>query len=316
MSVPSWASRFPIVAELFEKNEITPQCTVLHFSVSVETQAIAPPPKSVLCTQFELTVPGSFENLFETRTWECVTRIYAPDQKVWEFSHNVPISKAHDSWKLSLPFASEFWSAFFSDLSGSRKSGNSTDRRKEKDAKTSIKGITVVQEVFYYFSSHIGAKERAALIMFDFSKTEPDQTPAAVWREIISPVSGDLSNPITTTNTLQPPPIFLPSNAPHDGWPHSTPSSSFSRLSPGPNIPIGIYDDLSPVTSFYSSYNSSFADDIGLHTQQSQTIAPVHMFYGHQASENELASPFSMSQDGEIDVCAMSSVSRGDDSGF
>ncbi|PWW76430.1 hypothetical protein C7212DRAFT_351544 [Tuber magnatum] len=204
-SIPEWRARFPHVADVL-KVESFETCPVLHFQASVSVMSELPTQSSILCTEFE-----------PSQEWECITRIYAPGKKVWELSHAIDATTETDgSRKLTLPFASDFWAAFYTGLSSPSSSSSAAApphhrqhqsdrattadqheklrRRRVKECRAAIRGITVVQELFCSTSttpasalSIAGPRERAALFLWDFSKAEAGQAGKTTWREIIPP---------------------------------------------------------------------------------------------------------------------------------
>ncbi|KAG0138188.1 TEA/ATTS domain family-domain-containing protein [Tuber indicum] len=202
-SIPEWRARFPHVADVIN-TESFETCPVLHFQASVSVMSELPTQSSILCTEFE-----------PSQEWECITRIYAPGKKVWELSHAVDATAGVDgSRKLTLPFASDFWAAFYTGLSSSSPSAAAPPhhrqhqpdraaaadqneklrRRRAKECRAAIKGITVVQELFCSTSttttsalSVAGPRERAALFLWDFCKAEAGQAGKTTWREVIPP---------------------------------------------------------------------------------------------------------------------------------
>jgi hypothetical protein len=203
VSLPSWRSHFPHVAEIVDGGVSggalgNSNCTVIHVQTSINTMTTSPPAQSLLCTQFEVAIPT---DEFDGYQWECVMRIYAPGKIVWELSHICSQTKDADGTKkLTLPFASDFWSAFYTGLSavqsGDGKDGGGTNsRRREKEAKAAIKGINVVQELFAI--SPLGSRERTGLLLWEFTKSDPKRPGKAIWREISLPPTGPI-NPAST----------------------------------------------------------------------------------------------------------------------
>lgn len=197
-SIPEWKTRFPHVAQVLENAEPFNTCPILHFEASISVMSELPTQPSILCTEFEVAIPnnsGAPPSSYERQDWECVTRIYAPGKKVWELSLNVEATTALDgSKKLTLPFASDFWAAFYTGLSSAQQGERSasTDqnerlrRRRMKECKSAIRGITVVQELFSS-STLSGAKEQEALFIWDFVKAEPGQVGKTTWRAVAPP---------------------------------------------------------------------------------------------------------------------------------
>jgi len=233
-SIPEWRARFPHAADVLN-TESSETCPVLHFQASVSVMSELPTQSSILCTEFEVSSSGGnisnssnsingsacdphhppYHHHQPSQEWECITRIYAPGKKVWELSHTVDATEVDGSRKLTLPFASDFWAAFYTGLSSSsslsaaaspHRRQHQSDRaaaadqneklrrRRAKECRAAIKGITVVQELFCSASnittsalSAAGHRERAALFLWDFSKAEAGQPGRTTWREIIPP---------------------------------------------------------------------------------------------------------------------------------
>ncbi|KAI5785872.1 TEA/ATTS domain family-domain-containing protein [Geopyxis carbonaria] len=249
--IPAWRTRFPHVAELVENEDLNPNCTILHASTSIALLSSSLPSDAQLRTLVEVSIPSSA--VFDNHTWECVTRIYAPGKKVWELSHpNVPQANDLDgTCKLKLPFASDFWSAFYTSLSAAnqQQGGDGHDgnlkRRREKDARDAIKGITVVQELFSTALGGLGVRERSAIIMWEFTKTSGNAPGKAVWREITpfasspSMIPQSHGMPVTTVVSLDGTELLSAVKPEH--------TNSWQTQYP-PNIPMSPYEDpeLSP----------------------------------------------------------------------
>ncbi|RPB04441.1 TEA-domain-containing protein [Choiromyces venosus 120613-1] len=245
-SIPEWRSRFPHVADVLN-TESFETCPVLHFQASVSVMSELPTQSSILCTEFEVSSSsgniGSSSSSINSsacdphhlpfhhhhqpsQEWECITRIYAPGKKVWELSHAVDATtEMGGSRKLTLPFASDFWAAFYTGLSTSSSSAavplhhhhhhhrqqsdrtatadqnEKLRRRRAKECRAAIKGITVVQELFCSTTtasalSGTRPRERAALFLWDFTKAEAGQAGKTTWREIVP------SSPVLSTGVL------------------------------------------------------------------------------------------------------------------
>jgi hypothetical protein len=194
-SIPSWQTRFPRVAEI-TRDEATGavfggNCTFLHIqssiSVIVPEEATAEGLlRTQVDTQLEVSLP---DDVYEGFQWDCVTRIYAPGKKapVWDVTHEccqVVEDPVRASRKLVLPFASEFWGAFYNGLFGAQSDhGSDGGFHTEQEVDTAIRGITVVQELFSVQGA--GAKERSAVLMWEFTKADSGWPGTAVWREVI-----------------------------------------------------------------------------------------------------------------------------------
>lgn len=264
-AMPRWQARFPHVADI--AHELADSRTqTLHLSASMATLATATPENSLLCTVLQIDVPrhcyrdtadGDDEN--DDEAWRCVSRIYARGKKVWELSHAVPAVTECDgsSTKLTLPFASDFWSAFYTALSaaGERGHDSSSDEEEEvgrrqqrqadgeKGARQAIGGITVVQEVW---RTGIMDERRAAVLLWDFTKAYAGHCGTATWRELIPPAA--------------PPPQQQQQHLPmmvtaHEGLRIDTNAGAAAAAADWTQqLPITPFDDLSPAGMGSSSY--------------------------------------------------------------
>lgn len=236
-SIPQWKTRFPHVAEVLEDPESTDICPIIHFQSSISVMPSMPSQSSVLCTEFEVT---SLNPVYENYDWECVTRIYAPGKKVWELSHAVSATDELDgSKKLTLPFASDFWAAFYTGLSSGQQTNTTAKidrerlrRRRSKEARAAIKGITVVQELFSTALSDAGTKQRSAMFIWEFTKAESGiLVGKTTWREVIAELP-IMVNAIPTTSNCSPNlGIVDDADLKVDNW-GQLPLSPFDPLSP------------------------------------------------------------------------------------
>ncbi|KAH8150836.1 uncharacterized protein LAJ45_05017 [Morchella importuna] len=242
-SIPEWNTRFPHLADLLEHSEsATPSFPIVHFESSVSVMPTMPSQSSVLCAEFEVT---SSSPTYDNYGWECVTRIYSTGKRVWESSQACSVTdEFNGSKKLTLPFASEFWAAFYTELSTAQRQdgaatldGERLRRRRGKEARAAIKGITVVQELFSTALSSAGIKRRSAMFLWEFTKADPSSLIGkTTWRQIIPPMSQMMENPTCTP----------------------TPSSCSSSIgvvddSPWTQLPLSPFDPLSPPIYFLGS---------------------------------------------------------------
>lgn len=265
-SIPQWKTRFPHIAEVLENTESADVCPIIHFQSTISVMSSMPSQSSVLCTEFEV---ASSNPAYESYDWECVTRIYAPGKKVWELAHAVPATEELDgSKKLTLPFASDFWAAFYTGLSSAQQTDQAATvdrerlrRRRGKEARAAIKGITVVQELFSTALSSAGVKRRSAMFIWEFTKADPGSLIGkTTWRQIIPPVSPVPSggNLASKTSTCSP---DLSVEGDLKDW-GQLPLSSFDPLSP---MSLSSYYTMGPhVTNLFPTQegqqNSSLED--------------------------------------------------------
>lgn len=278
-SIPQWKTRFPHVAEVLEDPESTEICPIVHFQSSISVMSSMPSQSSVLCTEFEVT---SSNPAYEDYDWECVTRIYAPGKKVWELSHAVPATDELDgSKKLTLPFASDFWAAFYTGLSSAQQTDASATvdrerlrRRRSKEARAAIKGITVVQELFSTALSGTGIKQRSAMFIWEFTKAEPGTLVGkTTWREMVVPASPVLANAISTATASNCSPglgVVDDADLKVDSW---------------GQLPLSPFDPLSPMSlsSYYTMGSNMFPAQQG---QQGSSLEDVNFPFlqPHQVS--------------------------------
>jgi len=115
-----------------------------------------------------------------------------------------------ESQQLLLPFASEFWAAFFTRLviaqdqqeQRLRATGTADNvmiaRVRDQHAKSTIMGLTIIQELLATPppgpDGQLQKPIRVALFLWEFSKTEHNEQGLAVWRDVLVPHS----NAVTT----------------------------------------------------------------------------------------------------------------------
>ena len=276
-SLSSWRSRFPQVAEIVDEGEpgsLGSGCTMLLMQTSIATTSAEAPKQSLLCTQVELSLP---DGEYEGCRWECVTRIYASGNMVRKLSHQcqqVVGSDGQATQKITLPFAPDFWSAFYNRLSTMRSAGSGGDQPYHRrhhhdhhshhhhyrhqhhrgsigDEEAAIQGITVVQELFSYPAQALGIKHRSAVLMWEFAKAEAGSQGKAVWREVFRQHQAP---PLSLGTTAAAAPATAVSQF---GMLHSinTSVASWGELCHQqqpqhqhhqPRLPISPYEDLSP----------------------------------------------------------------------
>ncbi|KAL7271881.1 hypothetical protein RUND412_005336 [Rhizina undulata] len=256
VSVSNWKARFPYVAEV-EHHESLDDCPIVMLQASISTMPISQLQSSILCTQFQVAVDDSFAG----HRWECVTRIYAPNKKILELSHAVEqIEDIDGVKKLVLPFASEFWAAFYTGLSHAQQGGSCdnsspTDaerfhRKREKEAKAAIKGITVVQELLSIPLGGLGSKKRAGLLIWEFTKAEHGHIGKVIWREITPPSTIHPSTSICGPHVSTYSPTGL--------------ETTVNESDPWAQMPISPYGPLSPTSlSSYYTMGQGFASHQG-----------------------------------------------------
>ncbi|CUS15187.1 unnamed protein product [Tuber aestivum] len=326
-SIPEWRARFPHVADVLN-SESFETCPVLHFQASVSVMSELPTQSSILCTEFEVLSsdgnigssssnsninssacdthhPPYHHHHRPSQEWECVTRIYAPGKKVWELSHAVDATAEMDGGrKLTLPFASDFWAAFYTGLSSPSSSSAAAPphhhqhqldraatvdqneklrRRRAKECRAAIKGITVVQELFRPTPttttsalSIAGPRERAALFLWDFSKAEAGQAGKTTWRELIPP------SPVVSAGVLAGSPnsmrgeTILPSDVNADMKPNGGNGGEGGTWGVI-QIPLSPFDPLSPISlsSYYTLASQPPSATIARTTTSASTYSPM-----------------------------------------
>jgi hypothetical protein len=112
-----------------------------------------------------------------------VTRIYTMGQKVLELTN---VISPPQNGKLYIPFAQEFWTAFLQGLRSLQE--ETSEKRRTREAKTVIGGITVNQEIW----SEDGNR-RIGLLCWEFGLDEDSKQPISV-RQIILPGQQVTSN--------------------------------------------------------------------------------------------------------------------------
>jgi len=144
-------------------------------------------------------------------------------QKVLELTNLIPSAQ---NGKLYIPFAQEFWTAFLQGLRSLQE--DTSEKRRSREAKTVIGGVTVVQELW----SEDGNR-RLGLLCWEFGVDEDSKQPVTV-REIILP--GHQSTNYEVASSYYPTPYV--STAPQDySYPtfnttfHSSPLAAYNSSS-------------------------------------------------------------------------------------
>ena len=286
-SLSSWRSRFPQVAEIVDKGEsgsLGSGCTMLLMQTSIATTSAETPKQGLLCTQVELSLPNGE---YEGWRWECVTRIYASGNMVWSLSHQCQQAVGSDgqaTQKITLPFATDFWSVFYNRLSTVRSAGSGGDhqtyhRRHHHDHHghqhhhqhhrhqhhyhhqhdcgsigdegAAIQGITVVQELFSYPAQALGTNHRSAVLMWEFAKAEAGSQGKAVWREVFQqqqapPLSLGTTVAATPATSISQFGMLHSINTSVANWGGLCHQQQPQHQHHQPRLPISPYEDLSP----------------------------------------------------------------------
>jgi hypothetical protein len=170
--------------------------------------------------------------------------------------------------KVALPFASEFWSAFYTGLSepqsdGAKNDGGSCElsrRRQEREVKAALKGITVVQELFATPEHNFGLRQRAAMLLWEFTIADTNKPGKVVSKGIVLPWSDNITtSPIT--------PSFFPRSAQE-----FENISGISTEFPSP------WDEQPPLSSY---------ENLGL--SQSSEMAECYSFKPHAFSTSQIS---------------------------
>ncbi|KAI9779068.1 MAG: hypothetical protein M1839_007734 [Geoglossum umbratile] len=193
-SLSDWRSRFPHLATLHQDGAVNSQ--IVLFNVSFNTMAVLPSTPSFLCTSFDLATSSTYV----CHTWKCTTKIYKHGRLVRDRSQQVFQANGPDgASKLSLPFASSFWSNTFTRVFNA--AGGVSDSHGGRDgdmgddsAMSAIQGISVVQELFATSTIFQSAPKRVALFLFEFSKATREEAGSITWRNLIPPPANILSN--------------------------------------------------------------------------------------------------------------------------
>jgi hypothetical protein len=193
-SLRHWKSRFPHLAMLHHNGAVDSQ--IVLFDVSFDTMAVLPRTPSFLCTRFDVTSSGNYAY----HTWECTTKIYKNGKLVRDRSQQVfQVDGPDGTSKLSLPFASNFWSSTFTRTfnttgQGFSSYGGDSESIEDDGAISAIRGISVVQELFATSTICQSAPKRVALFLFEFSKATRGEAGSVTWRNLIPPPAKILAN--------------------------------------------------------------------------------------------------------------------------
>ena len=186
-SIEDWEARFPCLQNILHTGKET---TVIYIESSVSVMSISPLDSLILGTNLEVNYTDTIINC----QWECTTRIYAPGKKVWDNTQPVSQSEQYDgTTKLALPFASEFWAAFYTSLSQSQPEIESSKsmsilraREKEGEICAAISGITVVQELANLIPTIYGGRRLTAVFLWEFTPADVGEPGITQWREIVT----------------------------------------------------------------------------------------------------------------------------------
>jgi len=232
-SLLNWTTRYPHLAECIER-----ECPVQGGVLLIKSRLMLPALSRVLdanSLKTHLAVAVQDQYISELNV---VTRIYTMGQKVLELTS--PVAPPTNG-KLYVPFAQEFWTAFLQGLRNLQE--ETSEKRRIREAKTVIGGITVIQELW----SEEGTN-RVGLLCWEFSVDEEDQKQPISIEQLILPgqqsspayevspnyfaVQGTTPGPfISTTSATEfpaypaPPPTFQPTAF------HSSPLAHYNTSS-------------------------------------------------------------------------------------
>jgi hypothetical protein len=247
-SLPNWTTRWPHLAECVER-EVPVQGGVLL----IKSRLTLPPLNQLLDA-------NSLKTHLAVRVQEpsclgeinVITRIYTMGQQVLEL--NNPIANATNG-KVYIPFAQEFWTAF---LQGLRNLLEDTpEKRRIREAKTVIGGITVIQELWSEDSNRVG------LLCWEFSVDEDQKQPISI-QELILP--GQQPSPDYEVS-----PTYFTTQ--------STPGPFLSTTAPPPDFSAYPAPPAFPSTTFHSSPLAPYNSSSHLHpyaaTLQRYSVSPM-----------------------------------------
>jgi len=196
-NLPGWETRWPHLAECINA-EGSVNCGVLL----VKARLALPPIELALepnDLKTHLAVTLQEPCMEEVNV---VTRIYTMGQKVLELTNPVP---QEQGGKLYIPFAQEFWVAF---LQGLRNLQQDSEKRRLRESKTVIGGVTLIQELW-------AQDHRIGLLCWEFGIDE------------------DLKNSITIREWVMPQTqnYFTPFISPAPSYPvfHSSPLAAYNQ---------------------------------------------------------------------------------------
>jgi hypothetical protein len=189
--VSQWRSRFPYVSTLQQQGGVG--CHLIMLDCTLDVMASLPSTPSVLGAQFEVISTESFAY----QTVQCATKIYSSGRLVWDRTHTVPtVANLDGTTKLKLPYASDFWSVFFTGLFSDNKSDNSQREAISSVDKIqqAIQNITLVHEIVASGGAGTCGTKRVAVFLWDFHKAISGRTPNTTWRHLIPPPTRILNN--------------------------------------------------------------------------------------------------------------------------
>ena len=289
-SLPDWQARFPLVAAILgdRTNMQGSGCTFLHIKAGINPLATKAPADSLLCTRVEVTLPDGDS---EGCRCDCVTRIYTPGKvdPVWVLSQGcLPLTEnsKDGGYKLTLPFAPEFWSAFYNKLSVSeRNDGKDEGRHRDHEVRSAIEGITVVQELFSYPVQGLGVKERSAVLMWEFTMANSRTPACAVWREVVRQAGDSVgtmapagSGSAGTGMVYDDEILGIDATGSNDGWASQQHHSPYSS-SPYEEVSLG-QAELTRFCSFEDTRGSTARGGqpaMGLLMHSSAPMMPMHL---------------------------------------
>jgi hypothetical protein len=232
-ALPGWEGRWPHLADC-----VANEGSILGGILLVKARLTLPPPgqpldSAKLKTHLAVTVQEPCMGEVSV-----LTRIYTMGQKVLELVNVIPQAQ---TGKLFIPFAQEFWTAFLQGLRNLQE--DASEKRRIREAKTVIGGITVVQEVW----SEEGSR-RIGLLCWEFGVDEDSKQPISI-RQLILPGQSSGSSSYEVS------PTYFPSH----GTPFISPAPQDEFANGAVSAPA--YTTSFPTTTFHSSplaaYNSS-----------------------------------------------------------
>jgi hypothetical protein len=177
-SLPGWEGRWPHLADC-----LNTEGTVQGGVLLIKSRLTLPPLSQTLDSsslKTHLAIAVQEPCIGEVSV---VTRIYTMGQKVLELTN---VISQPQNGKLYIPFAQEFWTAFLQGLRSLQE--DTSEKRRTREAKTVIGGITVNQEIW----SEDGNR-RIGLLCWEFGVDEDSKQPISV-RQIILPGQQGASN--------------------------------------------------------------------------------------------------------------------------
>lgn len=205
-SLPNWESRFPYLHKLSTEGQL--RIPVIHIQSNIRTMA-SRPDNLVFWAPFEASICN--ETYFD-HGFTVVTRFYTSGnrlQGIDEIEEPALIFADSTTGERRVKFSlnPNFWSMYFNNMINTLleplKAGEDRDqevRRRELQNADYIRNLTMIQEVYAWRSSDLKraisedtinspinsfAKQRAALFVWDFSKTEGEEAPYTWWRPVV-----------------------------------------------------------------------------------------------------------------------------------